>query len=568
MPVLILNSSSAASCKFTMAAADQSIARVIFLVSINVVFLLAGLHILHFRSKFHNIADCSPAGEFTISQHAAGSASSSDDCTSDHCCNHNHTGASLNKKDITGQPYLMSHINVEASHSALSSVDQVLQSCNPCILVRNANLISTTAIQSSSSSSTNNVRRFETYGVAVHLFIKMSAYRGGSNTFAIIGLEAKEPARLYEDPPYECEWIPAGARRALVKGLAFKMFPDDGNIYSHLYNAVTINCTFQENVGTDKMGGELVVYASYGDAFWRKAERIVALTEAPGEYQSTSAANNIYEYVYCGSPLFGNLSPQRIREWIAYHARFFGSKAHFFLYDAGGVHADVQRVLEPWITLGRVTVDNIRGQEKFDGYYHNQFMVVNDCFHRARHLARWLFFFDVDEYLWMPSDAGSLESMFAKFENHAQVIIWQNPMSRNMCIATDNVSDDPPVSLPRKWGFEKLVFRNVRKREHNDCKYAIQARKALATGIHRSGHLIGANTTVYADPLKYYHYHNTINRREELCQEFIHPKNKNKVYTNPWNGDPFVYDNGMAILGDEIKKFEQDSVVAPQQFII
>jgi hypothetical protein len=304
-------------------------------------------------------------------------------------------------------------------------------------------------IQSSSSSSTNNVRRFETYGVAVHLFIKMSAYRGGSNTFAIIGLEAKEPARLYEDPPYECEWIPAGAHRALVKGVAFKMFPDDGNIYSHLYNAVTINCTFQENVGTDKMGGELVVYASYGEAFWRKAERIVALTEAPGEYQSTSAANNIYEYVYCGSPLFGNLSPQRIREWIAYHARFFGSKAHFFLYDAGGVHADVQRVLEPWITLGRVTVDNIRGQEKFDGYYHNQFMVVNDCFHRARHLARWLFFFDVDEYLWMPSDAGSLESMFAKFENHAQVIIWQNPMSRNMCIATDNVSDDPPVSLPR-----------------------------------------------------------------------------------------------------------------------
>lgn len=129
---LILNSSSAASYKFTMAAADQSIARVIFLVSINVVFLLAGLHVLHFRSKFHYIADCSPAGEFTISQHAAGSSSSSDDCTSDHHHNHNHTGASLNKKDITGQPYLMSHVNVKASHSALSSVDQVLQSGWQC----------------------------------------------------------------------------------------------------------------------------------------------------------------------------------------------------------------------------------------------------------------------------------------------------------------------------------------------------------------------------------------------------------------------------------------------------
>ena len=42
----------------------------------------------------------------------------------------------------------------------------------------------------------------------VHLFIKMSAYRGSANSFAVVGLEAKNPAELYNDPPYECVWIP------------------------------------------------------------------------------------------------------------------------------------------------------------------------------------------------------------------------------------------------------------------------------------------------------------------------------------------------------------------------
>lgn len=87
----------------------------------------------------------------------------------------------------------------------------------------------------------------------------------------------------------------------------------------------------------------------------------------------------------------------------------------------------------------------------------------------------------------------------------------------------------------------------------------------MATGIHRSGHLIGSNATMYADPLSYYHYHNTINKREEVCQEFIDPSS---VYVNPRNkDDKFVYDDGMVVLVEHIKEFEMDAI-GPQPFII
>lgn len=292
-----------------------------------------------------------------------------------------------------------------------------------------------------------NIRHFEAYGVAVHLFIKMSAHRGGPNSFAIVGLEAKEPAALYYNPPYECVWVPApgSTKRKPIKGHAFKMLPDPENTYSRLYSAVTLNCTFNEDVGIDREGGQLVLYASYGELFPRKSERIVVLTEDAGEFkgmQFYKSDSFEYDCVYCGSPLFGDLSPQRIREWMAYHAHFFGPRSHFFLYDAGGIHEDVRRVLKPWIAAGRITLDDIREQEKYDGYYHNQFMVVNDCFHRARHLSRWLFFFDVDEYMWIPPSSGTLESILAGFEHQTQIIMWQKPMSRSVCLEDENSATD------------------------------------------------------------------------------------------------------------------------------
>lgn len=108
------------------------------------------------------------------------------------------------------------------------------------------------------------------------------------------------------------------------------------------------------------------------------------------------------------------------------------------------------------------------------------------------------------------------------------------------------------------WTFEKLVFKSIKVRASHDCKYAIQPRKAMATGIHRSGHLIGENATTYADPLNYYHYHNTINKREEVCDEYVDP---NLVWVNPRNkSDRFAFDDGLAVVAPRIKQFELDAI--------
>lgn len=118
----------------------------------------------------------------------------------------------------------------------------------------------------------------------------------------------------------------------LVKGMASKIRPDFR--YHRLYGTLVIACDFDHDLGGEE-GGSLWINASYGDAF-RPDERFLALREAPGAFNASAFHPPFpYDYIYCGSPLFGNLSPQRVREWMAYHNHFFGENAHFILYDAG-----------------------------------------------------------------------------------------------------------------------------------------------------------------------------------------------------------------------------------------
>jgi hypothetical protein len=217
----------------------------------------------------------------------------------------------------------------------------------------------------------SHLRVFNAHGLATHLYIEMSAYRGGPSVFSIVGLTSKS-IETYHKPPYACEWVSrSDSGQVVVKGRAQKIKPDWN--YGRLYTVVVITCAFAKDVGVDGAGGELVLYASYGDQF-RQPERIVALTEPKGEYNASlfDPQNFPYEYVYCGSSVYGDISPQRIREWMAYHAKLFGENSHFILHDAGGFHDDVRKVLQPWIQQGRVTLQNIRRQEIYDGYYHNQ----------------------------------------------------------------------------------------------------------------------------------------------------------------------------------------------------
>ncbi|KAG0580728.1 hypothetical protein KC19_4G194600 [Ceratodon purpureus] len=373
--------------------------------------------------------------------------------------------------------------------------------------------------------SRGELRVFKPHGLAMHLWIEMGAYRGGPREFSIVGLVAK-PIETFHEPPYLCEWVLNDGKGA-IKGNSSKILPDWN--YGKLYTVVVITCTFEQDVGVDREGGELVLHVSYGDKY-RQPERITVLTEKQGEYNATMFSPPYpYDYVYCGSSVYGDVSPQRMREWLAYHAYFLGERSHFILHDSGGFHPDVWKVLEPWIKKGRVSVHNIQQQEIYDAYYHNQFLVVNDCLFRSRFMANWTFFFDIDEYLHVPPTT-TLEEVLSEDPNVTQITFEQVPISNELCVADNTTAD----GHARKWTFEKLVYKRVLKRGiRYDRKYVVQARHAWAAGVHMSMNMKkGKNWYPKGDKLRYYHYHDTINRRQELCNTFVAPANKTQVQSH------------------------------------
>ncbi|KAF6160913.1 hypothetical protein GIB67_025448 [Kingdonia uniflora] len=393
-----------------------------------------------------------------------------------------------------------------------------------------------------------NKRLFQAYGSAASLFVQMGAYRGGPNTFAIIGLASK-PLHVFGRPWYKCEWISNNRSSPSIRSKAYKILPDWG--YGRVYTVVVVNCTFLVNPNEDNAGGKLMVNAYYGKS-QRRYEKIMALEEQAGEFNATMYTPPYkYEYLYCGSSLYGNLSATRIREWMAYHAWFFGPRSHFVFHDAGGIEPDVMAVLEPWVKAGRVTVQNIRGQAEFDGYYYNQFLVVNDCLHRYRYSANWTFYFDVDEYIYVP-DGNTLESVLTEFADYTQFTIEQNPMSSELCL------NDSNQDYSRQWGFEKLVFRDSRTGLRRDRKYAIQAKNAYATGVHMSENVVGKTLHKTESKIRYYHYHNSITVHGEPCRELLPVSAKQKV--NYYDKLPYVYDDKMKRLGEIVKRYEEETL--------
>ncbi|GER46197.1 hypothetical protein STAS_23221 [Striga asiatica] len=389
-------------------------------------------------------------------------------------------------------------------------------------------------------------RAFNPYGSAAYNFILMSAYRGGPNTFAVVGLSSK-PLHLYGNPTYRCLWL--GPRSNPISTPGRKILPDWG--YGRVYTVVVVNCTFPTGVGADGQGGQLLLEAAVNGGGDRTllniTDTIPALDESPQDYANFTAQftspQPTYDYLYCGSSLYGNLSPQRVREWVAYHVRLLGPRSHFVIHDAGGVHQGLRQVLRPWMNKGFVTLHDVREQERFDGYYHNQFLIVNDCLHRYRFSAKWMFFFDVDEFIYVPPKS-TIKSVLDSLSDFTQFTIEQMPMSNNLCL-----SQDAPMPF-RKWGFEKLVYRNVRRGIRRDRKYAVQPRSVFATGVHMSQNIAGKSTHKTDGRIKYFHYHGTVAERREPCRHFL---NSTAVTVD---GIPYVVDTTMRDFAASVKRYE------------
>lgn len=46
----------------------------------------------------------------------------------------------------------------------------------------------------------------------------------------------------------------------------------------------------------------------------------------------------LYDYVYCGLLFYGDVSLQRMCEWLVYYVYFFGERLYFMFYDVGGFY--------------------------------------------------------------------------------------------------------------------------------------------------------------------------------------------------------------------------------------
>lgn len=102
----------------------------------------------------------------------------------------------------------------------------------------------------------------------------------------------------------------------------------------------------------------------------------------------------------------------------------------------------------------------------------------------------------------------------------------------------------------RKWGFEKLVYKDSKKGIRRDRKYAVQPRSLFATGVHMSQNLAGKTTHKTEGKIMYYHYHGTIAERRESCKMLI---NSTEI---TYDKTPYVLDTTMRDIAGVIKKFE------------
>ncbi|GMH24066.1 hypothetical protein Nepgr_025909 [Nepenthes gracilis] len=76
--------------------------------------------------------------------------------------------------------------------------------------------------------------------------------------------------------------------------------------------------------------------------------------------------------------------------------------------------------------------------------------------------------------------------------------------------------------VDRKWGFEKLVYRDVKRGIRRDRKkYAVRPRDVFATGVHTLQNLQGKTTHKTQGQIKYFHYHGSIAERREPCRKLL-----------------------------------------------
>ncbi|GFS43058.1 glycosyltransferase family protein [Actinidia rufa] len=366
-------------------------------------------------------------------------------------------------------------------------------------------------------------RGFKPYGAAAYNFVLMSAYRGGLSTFAVMGLSSK-PLHVFGKASYQCQWVShnatAGEQPPIATVAGIKILPDWG--YGHVYTVVVVNCTFPSPVGHDGSGGKLLLLASTNGGGDRTESQPHRHRRSVDRTSRKRKPLSIHIAAQIRLPLLRFLSVRKPQPREG--PRVVGLPREAFRREVA--FRDPRR---RW------------GLRAGDG---GVAAVDREGLHTYKFDAKWMFFFDVDEFIFVPRKS-TIKSVTDSLSDYTQFTIEQMTMSNKLCL-----SEDAAGKSFRKWGFEKLVYRDVKTGIRRDRKYAVQPRNVFATGVHMSQNTAGKTTHKTEGRIKYYHYHGTISDRREPCRQFLN------ATTTTVDGIPYIMDTTMRGVAPSVKRFE------------
>eukprot|EP00897_Mesotaenium_endlicherianum_P011073 jgi/Mesen1/9995/ME000072S09405 len=281
-------------------------------------------------------------------------------------------------------------------------------------------------------------------------FVYFSGYRIQMNEFAALGLAALVLHDLKQADA--CRWVmPNGTS---IQGSIQMHYP--GEHHARMYETIILKCLLARPA-LGLMGGSLMMTID--------GEEVPVYSEEPGTDPHEVLAGAPYKrfLTYCSPPMYGSIDPQRVKEWLEYHRSTHGVD-HVHMYDAGGLDADVMKVLQPYLDAGTMDITDIKASLKYDTWLYSQVLVVNDCALRTRATSRWALMMDIDEYLHVTAAPHTLPSFLKPMPNISWVSIGSLSYTIDTCGA-------PVEGGPHSWAVERLVFHEPSVHCRDPSKY-------------------------------------------------------------------------------------------------
>ncbi|KAJ7296889.1 hypothetical protein O6H91_12G086300 [Diphasiastrum complanatum] len=287
-----------------------------------------------------------------------------------------------------------------------------------------------------------------------------------------------------------------------------------------------VNCTFEEEVGIGNEGGLLFITVSVGPQRGG-TERKLALEEKKGAASDLMRKRNSppsLRIAFCGPPIHGNIRADWVLHWLVYHHYLWNGSAHFFFYNVGGLDDSHRRVLDPFLKGGYLTIIDALDEKLFPSWYYNQLLFINDCLHMTRYLSSWTFFYDLDEFLFVPPPR-TLDQLLDEHKEKTFITFGSIPSVTSLCA-------DPPVKASH-WLVQQFLWMQKLPHCINDedpwvClrgpgarKYAVNPRKMIAAAVHGTSWPSEGGIDLNATIARTYHYHGVLSAEATLCQKKV-----------------------------------------------